>query len=235
MKNVFGKKKVAVMVIFASIVLLSIPIGIFSCNNVHDADDADDEYAAGIPLGGAFEDLRITETTREIPLELVCQFELGDELTNLKINNQYFEQLYTDGFYLDARTTWFQEKFSIELETEHEHVLMSHGRAIGQLVYDTNWELAYYLKTSDGGTWGDIAIPKYERGYSPNIIYVYVSDFPLYCLYTGDHHGYFKNDIRYMDDEPKWDVQMWSKDNPSPRIAPLLPFDYSVPRQPSGY
>jgi hypothetical protein len=72
--------------------------------------------------------------------------------------------------------------------------------------------------------WGSIAIPKFEHDFSPNPIYVYTSNFPVYALYPGYHHQYV-NDIRYIDDEQKWNVQMWSKDNPSPPRIWWLDFE----------
>jgi hypothetical protein len=232
MKNALRKKKVAVMIVLVSIVLLTIPIGILAYKNAHDEYKAyRAAYEAGIPLRGGFEDMRIMETTREIPLELVYQFECEE----LPTHRDY--QLSPDGFYVAMPITAFREAFSIDFETEHEHVLISHGKAIGQLIFDTNWELSRYYEKTVAGSSGEIAIAKYkrpERGSSPNTIYVYTSDFPLYRLYTGRYHRYFTCDIRYMDDEQVWDVQMWSEDNPSQRLTPIPEFDYSVTRQGSG-
>jgi hypothetical protein len=65
--------------------------------------------------------------------------------------------------------------------------------------------------------WGYIAIPRYERDYSPNTIYVYTSAFPLGNLYSGEWQGYFTGDPRYVDDWLPMDVSVWTKENPSPK------------------
>jgi hypothetical protein len=155
-------------------------------------------------LGGDYENISIREmTTMIIPLELAYQFEFDGELPNA----------YPDAFYDIMSVETLNEMFEIDFESEHEWVVISHGRKIGELVYDINWRLTNYEKS-----WGSIAIPLYERGYSPSTIYVYTSyayrvysyKFPLNELYTGKFHNYFTADIRYVDDvQIIWYILEW--------------------------
>jgi hypothetical protein len=199
MKNVPRKKKVMVMIILtiATAVFLLLVISIFAYNRYI--------RNAGVLLGGYYEKIRITETTREIPLEFVCQFDIIDDL-------RYY-------YYDIMPVKVLNKEFDTDFEAEDTWVVISHGRKIGQLVYDINWRLFHYEEM-----WGSIAVPKFEHGFSPNTIYVYISDFPLYELYTGFLHPYVE-DIRYINDEQEWDVQVWGTDNPSPKRIWWLDFN----------
>jgi hypothetical protein len=187
-KNKRKKKKIAFLLTFIALSLVLIVIelyGFFTLN-----------YYSGIPLGGDYENIVArSRYTRSIPLELVYHFEFDGELP----------KAYPDGGFYDIMSvTTLNEMFAINFETEDEWVAISQGREIGQLVYDVNWRLANYEKS-----WGSIAIPKYERDYSPNTVYVYTSIFPLNELYSGEFHGYFSTDKRYVNDRQNWPSIAW--------------------------
>jgi hypothetical protein len=242
MKDVFKNKKVIVIVIFTFAVMFSITIGIFvynygikgigdasitddasATNSANFKDDTENVNDTGIPLGGFYEKNRIEETTREIPLKLVRQFEMDDETLEGLVDNwefiessgyiEFSELVYE--YYDIMPVEELCERFAIDFETEKGgEVIISHGRKIAQFIYDTNWRFYHW---QDG--WWSIAVPRFERDFSPKTIYVYTSDFPLHELHPLDLHSYLKRDKRYVDDEQVWDVQMWSEDNPSPRLV----------------
>jgi len=159
---------------------------------------------SGSAVGGDdfYKNLRITNSTREIPLELVCHFAI-DEKSEYSYPGYYFDIMDIDNF---------NKYFGKSLNVQNNMVLISHGRKIAQIIYDVNWDLTNYKYEE---FWGSIAVPKFERSFDPNLIYVYVTGFSA-NLYAGRMH-LLEDDknIRYIDDEPKWEVELWTKENPS--------------------
>jgi hypothetical protein len=191
------KAIITLLIIITLIVLLYMASLVISYNNL-----IRDET---IPLGGIYENIELTRTTRRVPLKLVYQFEIDGELPTEYKNYSCFYDV------MSVKT--LNERFGAGFETEDEDgwVAISHGRVIKALFYDINWRLANYMKD-----WGNIAVPLYERDYSPNTIYVYTSRFPLKELYTGERQGYFSSDIRHDDDNKlRRFVIDWNTYNPS--------------------
>jgi hypothetical protein len=239
MKKTFGNKKV-IIVILALIVLSFMSIVFFAHNYyIRNADDTDksdegdegDEEGAELPVGKfekyvyenyyafVYDDeratrLHIMETTREIPLELVHQFEIEQK-------PELYEDSYTEVFYDVMSVETLNKWFDIDFETEEKWVAISYGLVIGHLVYDANWVVGGQYQKD----FPSIGIPVYERAFSPDTVYVYTSEFlsSRNGIYTGFWHWFFSLENRgrqYVDyyDWEGLDVQMWSEDNPSPKL-----------------
>lgn len=154
-------------------------------------------YNTSEKLGGLYEDISISKTTRQIPVKLLYKIQNTQEL-------DYFYFEWVSAEYI---------KTDLDLDIPHkndERLIISYGRELETMLYDINWKLFHYVEI-----WGPIGVPIFKKAFDPNALYIYSTDYQQ-GLYNGSLHAY-QDDIRYIEDISIDKIDIWSVDNPSPK------------------